>query len=72
MLADITERKRMHELLETAAAEWRSTFDAIKDPVCLLDQKGKIVRCNNAMLQLTGKPFSEITNHHCWEVIHYR
>jgi PAS domain S-box-containing protein len=70
MLADITERKRMHELLETAAAEWRSTFDAIKDPVCLLDQKGKIVRCNNAMLQLTGKPFSEITNHHCWEVIH--
>jgi PAS domain S-box-containing protein len=70
MLADITERKRMHALLETAAAEWRTTFDAISDSVCLLDQKGKIVRCNNAMLQLIGKPFSEIINHHCWEVVH--
>jgi PAS domain S-box-containing protein len=70
MLADITERKSMHELLETAAAEWRTTFDAISDSVCLLDQKGKIVRCNNAMLQLIEKPFSEISNHYCWEVMH--
>jgi len=60
----------MHALLETAAAEWRTTFDAINDAVCLLDPDGKIIRCNNAMLQVMGKPFSQITNHHCWEVIH--
>ena len=70
MLADITDRKRLHDLLETAAAEWRTTFDAISDAVCLLDSQGKIIRCNNAMLKLLGKPFSEITNHHCWEVMH--
>jgi PAS domain S-box-containing protein len=70
MLSDITERQRMNALLETAAAEWRTTFDAINDAVCLLDQHGKIIRCNNAMLQVMGKPFSQITNHHCWEVIH--
>jgi PAS domain S-box-containing protein len=70
MLADITERQRMHALLETAAAEWRTTFDAINDAVCLLDPHGKIIRCNNAMLQVMGKPFSQIINHHCWEVIH--
>jgi PAS domain S-box-containing protein len=70
MLADITERRRMHELLETAATEWRTTFDAISDAVCLLAPQGKIIRCNNAMLKLIGKPFSEITNRPCWEVMH--
>jgi PAS domain S-box-containing protein len=70
MLSDITDRKRMHTLLETAAAEWRTTFDTISDAVCLLDPHGKIIRCNNAMLKLMGRPFSQITNHHCWEVMH--
>jgi PAS domain S-box-containing protein len=70
MLSDVTDRKRMHDLLESAATEWRTTFDAINDAVCLLDPHGKIIRCNNAMLQVMGKPFSQITNHHCWEVIH--
>jgi PAS domain S-box-containing protein len=70
MLSDITDRKRMNDLLESAAAEWRTTFDAISDAVCLLDSHGKIIRCNNAMLKLLGKPFSQVTNHHCWEVMH--
>jgi PAS domain S-box-containing protein len=70
MIADITERKRMHELLETAAAEWRTTFDAISDAVCLLDEKGRIKRCNNAMMKIRRKPFSEIINRTCWEVFH--
>jgi PAS domain S-box-containing protein len=70
MLSDITDRRRIQALLETASAEWRTTFDAISDAVCLLDQHGKIIRCNNAMLRLVGKPFSQITGHHCWEVMH--
>ena len=70
MIADITERKRMHELLETAVTEWRTTFDAISDAVCLFDHKGKIKRCNNAMLMLIRKPFSEISGRTCWEVMY--
>jgi PAS domain S-box-containing protein len=70
MIADITERKRMHELLETAATEWRTTFDAISDAVCLFDQKGRIKRCNNAMIKMIGKTFSEITDRICWEVLY--
>lgn len=70
MIADITERKRMHELLETAASEWRTTFDAISDGVCLLDQEGRIKRCNNAMMKMVGKQFSEIADRPCWEVLH--
>jgi PAS domain S-box-containing protein len=70
MIADITERKRMHELLEVAVTEWRTTFDAITDAVCLLDQKGRIKRCNNAMMKMIGKPFNEIADCTCWEVLH--
>jgi len=70
MIADITERKRIHGLLETAVAEWRTTFDAISDAVCLLDQRGMIKRCNNAMVKMMGKPFSEVINRTCWEVMY--
>lgn len=69
MLSDITERKRMYELLETATMEWRTTFDAIADAVCLLDSQAKIKRCNNAMLRMIGKSFSEIADRTCWEVL---
>jgi PAS domain S-box-containing protein len=70
MIADITERKRIHELLETAVSEWRTTFDAISDAVCLLDPKGIIKRCNNAMIKMMGKSFSEVINRTCWEVVY--
>jgi PAS domain S-box-containing protein len=70
MIADITERKRIHDLLETAATEWRTTFDAINDAVMLLDQAGKIKRCNNSMVQMIRKPVSEIVGRPCWEVVH--
>jgi PAS domain S-box-containing protein len=69
-IADITERKRLNDLLETAATEWRTTFDAINDAIMLLDRTGKIKRCNNSMMKLISKPFSEIVDRPCWEVMH--
>jgi len=70
MIADITDRKRINDLLETAATEWRTTFDAINDAVMLLDQTGKIKRCNNSMVKMMDKPFSEIVDRAYWEVVH--
>ncbi len=42
------------------AREWQSTFDAMNDGVCLLNQEGRAMRCNSAMTELSDKPFSEI------------
>jgi PAS domain S-box-containing protein len=70
MIADITERKRVQDLLETAATEWRTTFDAINDAVMLLDNTGKIKRCNSSASKMIGKPYGEIIDHLCCEVIH--
>jgi PAS domain S-box-containing protein len=67
---DITKRKRMEEALRAAAQQWRNTFDAIGDVVCLLDVEGRILRCNKAMTTLLGKPFSDILGHSCCELIH--
>ena len=67
---DITERKKMEEMLLNAAQQWRTTFDAISDVVCLIDSKRKIIRCNKAMTNFLGKPFADIVGQSCCELIH--
>ena len=58
------------EELLTAAHEWRATFDAIHDAVCLLDAESRIVRCNQAMVALVGVPFEQIIGRPCCELMH--
>lgn len=67
---DITEHKRMEEVLLNAAQEWRTTFDAISDVVCLLDLEKRIIRCNKAMTNLLQKPFNHIIGRNCCELVH--
>ena len=67
---EMQERKRAEEALLNAAQQWRTTFDGISDVVCLLDSEGRILRCNKAMVNLLGKPFSEIINRTHREIIH--
>lgn len=52
-----------HHIFLSAAHEWRVTFDAIADAMCVLDPEAHIVRCNEAMTRLVGRPFAEILGH---------
>ena len=70
LLSDITERKRVEEALQISARQWHTTFDAISDAVSLMDLEGGILRCNEALTRLLGKPLSEITGRTCWELVH--
>ncbi|HUQ83015.1 MAG TPA: ATP-binding protein [Gemmatimonadaceae bacterium] len=36
------------ESVRTAAEQWQATFDAITDAVCLIDDAGRLQRCNDA------------------------
>jgi len=67
---DVTDRHESASRLETAAAEWRETFDAMGDSVALFDGNGRIVRCNAATVALTGRGFADIVGRHCYEVFH--
>lgn len=49
---------------------WQAAFDAIDDPICLLDTQGKIMRCNTAMARFIGKSPDEIRGYACREVLH--
>ena len=67
---EIAERKQMEDKLLGAARQWRTTFDGIRDAVCLLSLEGNVLRCNMAMKNLLGKPFNEIIGRPCWELVH--
>lgn len=67
---DIAERKRIEKALRLSANQLRTTFDAIGDAVCLLDDEANIVRCNKAMTNLLDKSYSDINGRNCCELLH--
>lgn len=67
---DISDRKRAEEELRAAALWWQKTFDAIADPLFILDTKGVITRINRAAEDTLGLPAKEIIGRRCCEVVH--
>ncbi|HEY9834400.1 MAG TPA: response regulator [Stenomitos sp.] len=62
LIATIKALLRIRQAEESAlslAREWQSTFDAMNDGVCLLNQEGRIVRCNTAISKLLNQPLNE-------------
>jgi PAS domain S-box-containing protein len=57
---ELAGRERMAQALTNAASQWRTSFDAIGDCVCLLDADGAVLRCNKAMADFLKKPFVDI------------
>ena len=67
---EIIEKKRAEELISRAKQEWERTFDAVPDPIVLLDQDHRIVRLNKAMASLVGKPVDQCVGLHCYQLMH--
>ncbi|HSW63127.1 MAG TPA: PAS domain S-box protein [Dissulfurispiraceae bacterium] len=70
VMYDITERKRSEHAIKNAAAEWRTTFDAVGSGICLLDRDMRIVRANRAMADIAGRPIEELPGQFCWKIVH--
>lgn len=63
LLATVRSLLRVRQAEEAALAsarEWQTTFDSINDSVCLVNQNGEILRCNQSMLRLFCRPSHEI------------
>jgi two-component system, cell cycle sensor histidine kinase and response regulator CckA len=71
---DNMEQERRRRMAEDAALaaerQWRTTFDAIGDAVCLIDLNGRIQRANRAMATLTNLDHNELVGCTCFEVVH--
>ena len=67
---ELQKRKIAERSLMNATHQWKTTFDAIDDAICLLSAEGEILRCNKAMAMFLKKPFDEIIGSTCWELVH--
>lgn len=64
---DITDRRRaetrqaeLQAAVARSAREWRMTFDALDDPVVIVNQAGQIVRLNEAARRMSGQSHGDI------------
>ncbi len=67
---DITERAKVLDDVLLASQKWRTTFDAMLDPVALLSPDFKVRQCNRAFSEFLGRPFEEIIGVECYRLVH--
>ncbi|HCE42805.1 MAG TPA: hypothetical protein DET40_04600 [Lentisphaeria bacterium] len=67
---DMTRRKHAENILLTAALEWQTTFDSVRDVIFLLDSEARILRCNKAASDMFGSPGKDLLGRKCCEVVH--
>ncbi len=54
------ELKSLFKIVEVGKREWERTMDCVGEMVVLIDDKGRIGRCNRAFKQFTGMTYQEI------------
>jgi len=63
------EKRRADQALRRAMRRWYTTFDALRDAICLMDLEHRVQLCNRAMADLVGRPVREIPGHICYELL---
>ena len=66
------EAARLEEQIRLAKEEWELTFNAVPDPVLLIDQECRIQRANRAAAALIGQEPEQVVGRFCYEVVHAR
>ncbi|MCK9293652.1 MAG: ATP-binding protein [Desulfobulbaceae bacterium] len=67
---EILKKGQAEDLISRAKQEWERTFDAVPDPIVLLDKEHRIIRLNKAMASLVGKPVAQCVGLKCYQVMH--
>jgi two-component system sensor histidine kinase/response regulator len=56
----VDEQTRVEGLISRAKKEWETIFDAVSDPIILVDDSERILRCNHATADLFGMTFQKL------------
>ena len=68
-LSDITDRRRVHDLLTASEGRYRRLFEAARDGILILDaDTGRVVDAHPCLTELTGFSHAEFLGKHLWEV----
>ncbi|MBI5195524.1 MAG: PAS domain S-box protein [Nitrospirae bacterium] len=57
---DITEHRKIEDIIAKAKTEWERTFDNADEFIILVDKDFTIIRCNKGFTNLIGKPIKTI------------
>jgi len=67
---DISERKKMENLVLQSKLEWEDTFNTITDMITIHDKDFNIVRANKAAQKILGLPITGVTDAKCYQYYH--
>ncbi len=70
IVTDITERNRAEEEIRKVNGKWERAFDAIVDPIMIVDAGYQITRVNRAMADKLGVAPDEIIGMICYMSVH--
>ncbi len=68
LVARIQELERLTDLLSRGKYLWESTFDAIQDPVSIIDPQFRIQRANLSLAARAKMDIRQVIGKHCYEV----
>jgi two-component system, NtrC family, sensor kinase len=57
------------EAIEGLKQEWDSTFDAITEPVSIVDETYTVIRANKAYAERAGQPLPEVSGKKCYKLL---
>lgn len=69
-VSDVSEQKDIEAAVIHAKQEWEQTFDAVLDPMALIDDQSRVVRVNRALADRLGVSPRECLGKRCYELIH--
>jgi PAS domain S-box-containing protein len=68
IMSDITERKRIEEVIRESERKFRDMIEQSTDGIALSDEKGAIIEFNKGMESMTGLSRKDILGKHVWEL----
>ncbi|EKF85967.1 PAS domain S-box protein [Methanobacterium formicicum] len=69
-LEDITQRKNMELKLRHSEDEWEFTFNALTDPIAIIDVDHNIKKVNKAMAKGLNRESPDLVGVKCYSVVH--
>ncbi|UCC17940.1 MAG: PAS domain S-box protein, partial [Dehalococcoidales bacterium] len=69
---NITERKNMEEIINRAAKEWETTFNAMFESIYIVDRDYRVVKANKTHCDNYNVNPVDIVGRHCYEITHGR
>jgi PAS domain S-box-containing protein len=67
---EISERRKLQDLLSLGKKEWEETFDIISDAIMIIDKDFTVTRVNKAAKDMLGLSFREIIGQKCHQLYH--